>query len=64
MASSFHRAHNKRTGSKAPPTGVRMKGEPSIKEGAPNWPGLPGKSGPDRSGGTKKIKTHAVSKGI
>lgn len=37
--------------------GMTMKG--------PDWPGLPGKAGPDRDGGFgKTVKTQAQSKGI
>ena len=37
----------------------------SVSEGkGVNWPGLPGKAGPNRSAGVKKVKTHHKSKGI
>lgn len=36
----------------------------SVNEKTANWPGLPGKTGPDRSAGVRKLKTHAMSKGL
>ena len=38
--------------------------EPGIVEKTANWPGLPGKSGPDRSAGVKKLKIYPASKGL
>ncbi len=35
-----------------------------VKENTANWPGLPGKSGPNRSAGVKKVKIHPISRGI
>lgn len=29
-----------------------------------NWPGIPGKAGPDRSAGVEKVKTTVKSEGI
>lgn len=29
-----------------------------------NWPGLPGKAGPDRSGGTPEEKVYAYAQGL
>ena len=38
---------------------------PSLNMTGPNWPGLPGKAGPDRSGGFgKEVKIYAQGKGI
>ena len=43
----------------------RKTGTSTMTEKNVNWPGLPGKTqGKDRSGGTKKAKTHPVSVGI
>lgn len=36
----------------------------SVNEDTANWQGLPGKSGPNRSAGVKKLKIHAMSKGL
>lgn len=35
-----------------------------MTEKTANWPGLPGKSGPNRSGGTPKAKTYPKSAGL
>ncbi len=35
-----------------------------VNESTANWAGLPGKAGPDRSAGVKKLKVHPVSKGL
>ena len=35
-----------------------------VKEKTASWPGLPGKTGPDRGFGVKKLKTYPSSKGI
>jgi len=45
------------------PTGHRG-GSQAMPEKTANWPGLPGKAGPDRSNGVKKCKCYPVSKGI
>jgi hypothetical protein len=36
----------------------------SMPEKTASWPGLPGKTGPDRSGGVKKLKVHPKSEGM
>lgn len=36
----------------------------TVNEKTANWQGLPGKSGPNRSAGVKKLKIHAMSKGL
>ncbi len=36
----------------------------TVNERTANWPGLPGKSGPDRSAGVKKLKIHPASQGL
>ena len=38
--------------------------EPGLSVKTANWPGLPGKSGPNRSAGVKKTKTYATSTGL
>ncbi len=45
----------------SPPTGSMSS---SLNEKTAAWPGLPGKSGPDRSNGVKKLKTHPKSEGL
>ncbi len=36
----------------------------TVNERTASWPGLPGKTGPNRSAGVKKLKTHPMSKGL
>ncbi|MES0339864.1 MAG: hypothetical protein ABUK15_07395 [Anaerolineales bacterium] len=36
----------------------------TVNEKTANWQGLPGKSGPNRSAGVKKLKVHPMSKGL
>ena len=39
--------------------------EPAVNERTAAWPGLPGPTQPrDRSAGVKKLKIHAMSKGL
>lgn len=52
---------NKSSGEK---TGVRGSKSDSMNEKTAAWPGLPGKTGPDRSNGVQKVKTTAKSEGI
>jgi hypothetical protein len=47
----------------APTPGSKSR-ESTVNEKTAAWPGLPGKSGPDRSGGVKKVKAYAKSEGI
>ncbi len=49
-----------------PPTFKRKAGgkPPKLTLKTANWPGLPGKSGPDRSAGVKKLKIHPASQGL
>lgn len=49
---------------KGHPTGKKGIEGGSFKESVPNWAGLPGKTGPDRSAGVKKLKTHPQQKGL
>ncbi len=49
---------------KPPPTGVSGPKSDTVNEDTASWGDLPGKSGPDRSNGVKKLKTQATSKGI
>ena len=40
-------------------------GKPAaVTEKTANWPGLPGKTGPNRTAGVKKVKTHPHSEGL
>ncbi len=39
-------------------------GSAKINERTVNWPGLPGKTGPDRAAGVKKLKIHPTSQGL
>ena len=36
----------------------------TVNERTASWPGLPGKTGPNRSAGVKKLKIHPMSKGL
>ena len=36
----------------------------AVTESTANWPGLPGKSGPNRTNGVGKSKAHPKSEGI
>ena len=49
-----------------PPSFKRRPSAPEtpVNERTANWPGLPGKSGPNRSAGVKKLKVYASSKGL
>lgn len=44
----------------------RPKGGPNaeVVEKTANWPGLPGKTGPNRSAGVKRIRQHPKSEGL
>ncbi len=35
-----------------------------VDEFVANWPGLPGKAGPDRSAGTSRVKVHPKRIGL
>ncbi len=61
MANKFH---SKTNSTSPPPTGVSGPKSDTVKEATAAWGDLPGKSGPDRSAGVKKLKTQAKSKGI
>jgi len=61
MANKFH---SKKNSMKPPPTGVSGPKSDTVNEDTASWGDLPGKSGPDRSVGVKKLKTQATSKGI
>lgn len=50
--------------SKVAPGGKRTGPQGSVNEKSINWPGLPGKSGPNRSAGVKKAKVYAKSEGL
>ena len=49
-----------------PPKFKRKAGAPAVKvnERTASWPGLPGKAGPNRSAGVKKLSIHPMSKGL
>ena len=49
--------------SKPPPTGTRLT-TPKFTEKTAAWGGLPGKTGPNRSAGVKKIRAHPKSEGL
>ena len=52
-------------GNKPPVFKRKSRGKaPSVVEKTANWPGLPGKSGPNRSAGVKKLKIHPSSQGL
>ncbi len=49
-----------------PPKFQRKAGAPAAKvnERTAAWPSLPGKTGPNRSAGVKKLKIHPTSEGL
>ena len=49
-----------------PPKFNRRASAPAAKvnEKTANWPSLPGKSGPNRAAGVKKLKIHPTSQGL
>ena len=60
-----NKRHNDMTVDGGVPTSVGSSKKGDVKESkGVSWPGLPGKSGPDRSAGVKKVKTSHVSKGV
>mgnify|MGYP003624510417 CR=1 FL=1 len=59
-----NKRHNDMTVDGGVPTNVKPGKTPEMSEKKINWPGLPGKAGPNRSGGTKKPKTSNVSNGV
>ncbi len=61
MANKFHA---KKNSIKPPSTGESGTRKDKVDEKTANWPGLPGKSGPNRSNGVRKVKTHAKSEGV
>lgn len=61
MANKFNQTKNDMV---PPPTGVEGPSSDTVNEKTASWGDLPGKSGPDRSNGVKKLKTEATSKGI
>ena len=38
--------------------------QPALKVRTAAWAGLPGKTGPNRSAGVKKLKIHPMSRGL
>ncbi len=56
--------HNKMPSKGGFPTGQRGPDQSAMNEKTPDWPGVPGKTQKDRSGGTKKCKCWAKSEGI
>ena len=62
---SEHRESKSRAGGPKPPSPGSPKGvKGSLNERTANYPDVPGKTGPDRSAGVKKVKTHPQSKGL
>lgn len=49
---------------KGPSPGNGSAPNAKMKMKVPNFPGLPGKTGPNRSAGVKKLKTHPQEIGI
>jgi hypothetical protein len=54
----------KKMGGEAPPKGKAGSDSSTINEKTADWPGLPGKAGPDRSQGVPKLKQSPKSEGI
>ncbi len=56
---------DKQLGNKAsPPKRKKGAAAASVNEKTAPWPGLPGKAGPNRSAGVKKLKVYASSTGL
>lgn len=51
-------------GSPPSPPGAKSAAPSPMNEKTVNWPGLPGKSGPNRSVGVPKAKVHPKSEGL
>jgi hypothetical protein len=48
-----------------PPTQKHGQDRSAVKRiRTMNWPGVPGRTGKDRSAGVKRVKGHAASEGI
>ena len=61
MSNKRHRPSDNMPGAT---TGRKAPKKDSFKESCPNFPGLPGKAGPDRSNGIKKLNTHPQKVGL
>ena len=61
MANKRHRPADKMPGAT---NNTKAGKHDSMKESVPNYPGLPGNSGPDRSQGIKKLKVRPQDKGL
>lgn len=48
----------------SPPKRKASAPQPSVTEKTASWPGLPGKTGPNRSNGVKKLNTFPKSEGL
>lgn len=60
-----NKRHNDMTTDGGVPTNAKPGKKGSVSEGKGiGWAGLPGKTGPERSAGVKKVKTSHVSKGV
>lgn len=58
------RGLNKSGGSPPDPPGAGKAAKDKFVEKCPAWPGLPGKTGPERSAGVRKAKTFPKSEGL
>lgn len=56
--------HNPMKNSGGAPTGQRVPKKDSLNEATPNWPGNPGKTGPDRSNGVEKARIYPKQEGL
>jgi len=61
VANQRHNASNNPGGATTGRKGPKMD---KMKESVPNWGGLPGKEGPERSNGVKKLNIHPQQKGL
>lgn len=60
-----NKRHNNMTTDGGVPTNSKAGTKGSVNEGKQiGWAGLPGKTGPDRSAGVKKVKTSNKSEGV
>ena len=67
MSNADHSENKRGLGGRAvkpPPTGTRSKTPSKFTEKTAAWPGLPGKGGPNRSAGVKRVRAHPKAEGL
>lgn len=64
MNPDYNDDFNQRKSSSNPPSLSTPGSKGKVKEKAIKWPGVPGKTGPNRSAGVKRAKIHPTSEGL